>query len=131
MTKRMVLTTLIVSLGFFALCLVFGPRGNLVKSTSAQGTKEVTKEVKVGAIVKSATSSSAPAIPAIEDNQLTPKSPAAYDPDWERGDYPQDQRNKLLAFPNLRPGDITPVKLYLYGGPGTSSYASIDDVRDV
>src|SRR6266850_2114488 len=99
MTKRMVLTTLIVLLGLVALCIVFGPRSSLVQSTSAQGTKDS----KAGVVAKPPTTT--PAV--IEDNQLTPKSPAAYDPDWERGDYPQDQRNKLLAFPNLRPGDIT------------------------
>src|SRR5262245_5169632 len=63
------------------------------------------------------------------DMELTEKSPAAYDPRWDR-DYPQDQRKKLLPFPDLRPGDIPPVKLYLYGGPGNSSYASLDDVPD-
>src|SRR5262245_19676783 len=65
--------------------------------------------------------------PAPEEMELTVKSPAAYDEDWDR-EYPQDQRKKLLAFPDLRPGDIPPVKLYLYGGPAKSSYASIDDV---
>jgi cytochrome c peroxidase len=123
MTKRTTLTTLIGLLGFFALCLVFGPRSNLIQSTSAQGTKEL----KAGTVAKSATTGSAS---AREDNQLTPKSPAAFDPDWERADYPQDQRNKLLAFPILRPGDITPVKLYLYGGAGATSFASVDDVAD-
>jgi len=60
---------------------------------------------------------------------MTERSPAAYDPNWDR-DYPQDQRKKLQPFPELRPGDIPPVKLYLYGGPGKSSYASVDDVAD-
>jgi cytochrome c peroxidase len=63
------------------------------------------------------------------DMGLTERSPAAYDPNWDR-DYPQDQRKKLLPFPELRPGDIPPVKLYLYGGPGKSSYASVDDVGE-
>jgi hypothetical protein len=68
--------------------------------------------------------------PAAEEMGLTEKSPAAYDATWDR-DYPQDQRKKLLAFPDLRPGDIPPVKLYLYGGaPGKTSYASIDDVAN-
>ena len=63
------------------------------------------------------------------DLELTERSPAAYDASWDR-DYPQDQRKKLQLFPDLRPGDIPPVKLYLYGGPGKSSYASVDDVAD-
>jgi len=65
--------------------------------------------------------------PPAEELELTGKSPAAYDEDWDR-EYPQDQRKKLLPFPELRPGDIPPVKLYLYGGPAKSSYASVDDV---
>jgi cytochrome c peroxidase len=65
--------------------------------------------------------------PPAEELELTSRSPAAYDEDWDR-EYPQDQRKKLLPFPELRPGDIPPVKLYLYGGPAKSSYASIDDV---
>src|SRR5687768_4228276 len=63
------------------------------------------------------------------DLGMAERSPAAYDPNWDR-DYPQDQRRKLQPFPDLRPGDIPPVKLYLYGGPGKSSFASIDDVAD-
>jgi cytochrome c peroxidase len=63
------------------------------------------------------------------DLGLTERSPAAFDPNWER-DYPQDQRKKLQPFPELRPGDIPPVKLYLYSGPGKSSYASVDDVGE-
>jgi cytochrome c peroxidase len=55
------------------------------------------------------------------------KSPAAYDETWDR-EYPQDQRNRLLPFPDLKPGDIPPVKLYLYGGAAKTSYASVDDV---
>jgi hypothetical protein len=121
MTKRFALNTLILMLSVIALCLVLDPRGYLLHTTRAQSPKDA----KAVAAVKPA----APA-PSTDENQLTPKSPAAYDPNWERTDYPQDQRTKLLAFPNLRPGDITPVKLYLYGGPGASSYASIDDVGD-
>ena len=64
-----------------------------------------------------------------EEMGMAERSPAAYDSTWDR-DYPQDQRKKLMAFPDLRPGDIPPVKLYLYGGGGRSSYASIDDVAD-
>ena len=67
--------------------------------------------------------------PRPEEMELTGKSPAAYDENWDR-EYPQDQRKKLLPFPELRPGDIPPVKLYLYGGPAKSSYASVDDVAN-
>ena len=123
MTKRFALNALIVMLSVIALCLVLDPKDYLVQGTWAQNTKDA----KAVAVVKPSTTAAAP---SADENQLTPKSPAAYDPNWERADYPQDQRNKLLAFPSLRPGDITPVKLYLYGGPGASSYASIDDVGD-
>ena len=123
MTKRFALNALIVMLSVIALGLVLDPKAYLVQSTWAQNTKDA----KAVAVVKPSTTAAAP---SADENQLTPKSPAAYDPNWERADYPQDQRNKLLAFPNPRPGDITPVKLYLYGGPGASSYASIDDVGD-
>jgi len=135
MKKQRVLVSIIVMLTFIALGLVFGPR-NLVPDTSAQGVKKGEsrngssadqKELKSGSAVKLPANSSEP---SNEDNQLTPKSPAAYDPAWERSEYPQDQRSKLLPFPNLRPGDMPPVKLYMYGGPGPSSYASIDDVGD-
>src|SRR5437762_1941877 len=109
MTKRFALNALIVMLSVIALCLVLDPKDYLVQGTWAQNTKDA----KAVAVVKPSTTAAAP---SADENQLTPKSPAAYDPNWERADYPQDQRNKLLAFPSLRPGDITPVKLYLYGG---------------
>ncbi len=69
--------------------------------------------------------------PSAEGDRLTPKSPAGHDRDWERP-YPQYQRlgRELLPFPNLRPGDITPVDLYRYGGAGSSSYGSVNDVED-
>src|SRR6185295_438145 len=123
MTKKFALNALIVMLSVIALCLVLDPQDYLLQSTRAQSTKDA----KAVAAVKPSTNAPEP---SAGENQLTPKSPAAYDPNWERGEYPQDQRNKLLAFPSLRPGDMTPVKLYLYGGPGASSYASIDDVAD-
>src|SRR6185503_20141013 len=102
----------------------FGPEAWLVRSSAQQTRTE-------GHANKSAT---APApkkssAPRAEEMELAGKSPAAYDEDWDR-DYPQDQRKKLLPFPDLRPGDIPPVKLYLYGGPAKSSYASVDDVAN-
>src|SRR2546425_53539 len=111
------------------------PEENLIQKTTAQGIKKPDspngvalkqKEANADAAVKP---TEAAAEAAREDSQLTVKSPAAYDPNWDR-DYPQDQRRQLMPFPNLRPGDITPVKLYLYGGPGASSFASVDDVAD-
>jgi cytochrome c peroxidase len=62
---------------------------------------------------------------------MMPDTSAAYNSDWERP-YPQYQviGKELLPFPDLRPGDITPTDLYRYGGPGRSSFASVDDVGD-
>lgn len=119
----------------------FGPDGWLIRKSSAQGTKSKPQPVKGNAVAdkagareslvgSAATAPNEPSAPTDDEMQLTTKSPAAYDPDWERAKYPQDQRKKLLPFPQLSPGDITPVKLYLYGGPGASSYASVDDVGD-
>jgi cytochrome c peroxidase len=135
MKQRLGQIKVILSLTLFSLALValsFGPGGLVTRNGSAQGTKRVPERTKGSgpADMKEARASSAgePAPPG-EDNQLTAKSPAAYDPDWERA-YPQDQRRKLLPFPQFKPGEIPPVKLYLYGGPGTSSFASVDDVGE-
>jgi cytochrome c peroxidase len=130
-------------LGFLVFSLVglsLSPGSWELTISSAQGTKKKVEQIRgtapaekgegeQGSMVKADPTANEPATTSRGDNQLTPKSPAAYDPNWDR-DYPQDQRRKLLPFPNLRPGDITPVKLYLYGGPGATSYASIDDVGD-
>lgn len=130
-------------LGFLVFTLVglsFSPGAWGLTNSSAQGTKKKVEPIKgtaaaekrrvpEGSIVNADPAATVPSTTSRGDNQLTVKSPAAFDPNWDR-DYPQDQRRKLLPFPNLRPGDITPVKLYLYGGPGASSYASIDDVGD-
>ncbi|HJP91144.1 MAG TPA: hypothetical protein VJ875_04260 [Pyrinomonadaceae bacterium] len=110
---------------FLAAFLVgssFGPGSRLI-SSSAQQTRNEGHASKSA----SAPAPKKPSAPRPEEMELTVKSPAAYDEDWDR-EYPQDQRKKLLPFPDLRPGDIPPVKLYLYGGPAKSSYASIDDV---
>ena len=65
------------------------------------------------------------------NDRMAPLSPMAYERDWKRP-YPQYQEvgRDLLPFPLLKPGDITPVDLYRYGGPGASSYASVADVPD-
>jgi cytochrome c peroxidase len=145
MDKRLKQVKMVVSIMFVVFILAifsFGPDGWLVKDSSAQGTKKKPMPVRGKAVAdKNGTTDrlaeptptpvkSEPSAPAREDNQLTIKSPAAYDPEWDQTSYPQDQRRKLLPFPSLRPGDIPPVKLYLYGGAGASSYASIDDVGD-
>lgn len=133
--------TVIFFLLFLAIALVGLPlehREWLVGNSSAQkksepGKSTVAAEQKkvldhaVGNTANSAATKPSTAPP--EEMGMTERSPAAYDSNWDR-DYPQDQRKKLLAFPELRPGDIPPVKLYLYGGAGKSSYASVDDVAN-
>jgi hypothetical protein len=119
--------------------LSLAPPSWFARKGAAQGSKKIAEATNLkpaaetkGVVdnsVGNSSSASDPMTPARGENQLTVKSPAAFDPDWERS-YPQDQRRKLLPFPNLRPGDITPVKLYLYGGPGASSFGSVDDVGD-
>ncbi len=62
---------------------------------------------------------------------LSPDTASAYDPDWERL-YPQYQPvgEVLKPMPRLKPGEICPQDLSVYGGAGRSSYGSIDDVAD-
>lgn len=69
------------------------------------------------------------AAPAKTPYRLAPESPAAHDPDWERP-YPQYQPlgKVLQPCPTLKPGDICPQDLHVYGGAGRTSLASIDDV---
>jgi cytochrome c peroxidase len=66
-----------------------------------------------------------------EGARLAPDTPAARVSDWVRA-YPQYQPvpEVLRPFPNLGPGDLVPQELYRYGGPGKTSYASVDDVVD-
>jgi cytochrome c peroxidase len=70
----------------------------------------------------------APATTKLSD-RLTPESRAAYDPDWERP-YPQYQPvgKALQRCPDLKAGEICPQDLWVYGGAGRSSLASIEDV---
>src|SRR6478672_3953157 len=75
------------------------------------------------------------ATPPARDNasrngaRLMDDSAAGYDADWERA-YPQYQKlgETLQPFPDLKPGMLVPQRLYLYGGPGKSSFGSIDDI---
>jgi cytochrome c peroxidase len=124
----------------------FGRDGWLVGNTIAQestksaGLVTAVAEQKAGSTASTMSSASAKddkkkdgtkQESVMQGDQLTPKSPSAFDPNWKRP-YPQYQPAGkdlvLLPFPNLRPGDIPPVELYRYGGAGASSYASVADV---
>ena len=66
-----------------------------------------------------------------EGSHLAPDTAAAYDPQWDRP-YPQYQPvgDVLKPMPNLKPGEICPQDLSIFGGRGRTSYGSIDDVAD-
>jgi cytochrome c peroxidase len=66
-----------------------------------------------------------------QGSHLSPDTAAAYDPDWERS-YPQYQPvgKVLKPMPNLKPGELCPQDLSIYGGAGRTSYGSLDDVAD-
>src|SRR5205823_998941 len=61
--------------------------------------------------------------------RLAVETPAAHDPNWEC-DYPQYQPlgKVLQACPALKPGELPPQDLSVFGGAGRSSFASVDDV---
>jgi cytochrome c peroxidase len=63
--------------------------------------------------------------------KLAPDTAAAYDPNWARA-YPQFQPvgKALQPCPDLKPGDLPPQDLSVYGGAGKTSFASVDDVAD-
>jgi cytochrome c peroxidase len=56
---------------------------------------------------------------------------AAYDPNWDKP-YPQYQPiDKVLKpCPPLKPGELCPQDLWVFGGAGRSSFASVDDVEN-
>src|SRR5579871_1051732 len=62
---------------------------------------------------------------------LAADSRAAYDPGWDKP-YPQYQPvgKVLKPCPVLKPGEICPQDLSVYGGAGRTSLASVDDVAD-
>jgi cytochrome c peroxidase len=62
-------------------------------------------------------------------NKMLPDSEAAYDPNWDKP-YPQYQPlgKVLQPCPNLKPGDLCPQDLCIFGGAGKTSLASIEDV---
>jgi cytochrome c peroxidase len=63
--------------------------------------------------------------------RLAPDTAAAYDAGWERS-YPQYQPvgKALKPMPDLKPGEICPQDVSVYGGAGKTSFGSIDDVAD-
>jgi cytochrome c peroxidase len=63
--------------------------------------------------------------------KLAADTPAAYDPAWDK-DYPQYQRlgKVLQPCPDLKPGDLPPQDLCVFGGAGKTCFASVDDVGD-
>jgi cytochrome c peroxidase len=65
-----------------------------------------------------------------KEHRLHPESAAAYDPEWDKP-YPQHQKlgKELQPCPTLRPGEICPQDLSVFGGAGGSSFASVDDVK--
>jgi hypothetical protein len=64
-------------------------------------------------------------------SKLTQDSAAAYDPSWDKA-YPQYQPvgKVLKPCPDLKPGEICPQDLSVFGGAGKTSFASVDDVKD-
>jgi cytochrome c peroxidase len=62
-------------------------------------------------------------------DKLAPDTPSAYDPNWEKP-YPQCQPlgKELQPCPILKPGEMPPQDLSIYGGRGKTSFASVDDV---
>jgi hypothetical protein len=64
-----------------------------------------------------------------EGSKLVPDSPAAFAAGWDKA-YPQYQPvGKILQpCPKLKPGEICPQDLSVFGGAGKTSYASVDDV---
>src|SRR5579859_1715587 len=66
-----------------------------------------------------------------QSTKLAPDSAAAYDPNWNKP-YPQYQAlGKLLKpCPILKPGELCPQDLSIFGGAGRSSFASVDDVAN-
>ncbi len=55
-------------------------------------------------------------------------TPAAYDPTWKKKRYPQQADSRLKPFPNAKPGDIVPQRLYLFTGRSASSWGYVDNI---
>ncbi|PYT04086.1 MAG: hypothetical protein DMF65_02845, partial [Acidobacteria bacterium] len=124
---KLSITVIFVALGLAGIYLAPGSR--LAGTTSS--AQEALKSTKSPADV---TKNPAPDT----RNGLMPDSPAAFDPNWERAyDQYQPLGKVLKPYPRLGPGDLLrdengkpTLELYRFGGPGYSSYASIDDVGD-
>src|SRR5215216_8028016 len=91
---RVKLGVFMVFIALFMAEVCFGPGGWVVRNTSAQDGRKSTSLARTVADQKAgktdAAMSSTPAIEekrqesAMEGDQLTPKSPAAFDPNWKR-----------------------------------------------
>src|SRR5262245_23819868 len=70
-----------------------------------------------------------PTSPRRTATKLLPDTAGAFAPDWEKP-YPQYQPvgKVLQPCPDLKAGEICPQDLYVYGGAGKTSLASIEDV---
>jgi cytochrome c peroxidase len=68
--------------------------------------------------------------PVVKGPRMAPDTPAGYDPNWDKT-YPQHQPvgKSLQPCPDLKPGDLCPQDLSVYGGAGKTSFASVDEVR--
>src|SRR5947208_10661913 len=120
-SKQVKLSVFLVfaALGLAEVC--FGPGGWMVGSTSAQDSNKQDSRASTslaGAVAAQKAAKADAAITstpakndtrqehAMEGDQLTPKSAAAFEPDWKRP-YPQYQSVGkdlvLLPFPNLGP----------------------------
>src|SRR6516162_1002452 len=70
-------------------------------------------------------------LPAKGASRLLSDSNPAHDPGWDKP-YPQYQPvgKALKPCPVLKPGEICPQDLSIFGGAGRTSLASVDDVAD-
>jgi cytochrome c peroxidase len=124
---KLSITLIFAALGLAAVCLAPASRLQGTNSSAQEALKSTKSPTDV---TKSTT-------PETRD-ELAPDSAAAYDPNWERPyDQYQPLGKVLKPYPRLGPGELLrdengkpTLELYRYGGPGYSSYASIDDVGD-
>jgi cytochrome c peroxidase len=66
-----------------------------------------------------------------KNQRLAPDSDAAFDPNWDKP-YPQYQPvgKVLQQCPSLKPGELPPQDLSVYGGAGKTSLSSVEDVAE-
>jgi cytochrome c peroxidase len=91
--------------------------------------RELTMPTRGEQETKTTRNSDRPASQPSNGSRLAPDTAAAYEPDWEHP-YPQYQPlgKTLQPFPVLKPGELCPQDLSIFGGAGRTSYASVDDV---